>query len=207
MKKQKPEPIRLIRHVRKTVANFVWNHPALWGQSKADVFAKAFEAVWESCARTPSQANKAIFAALNKCRDVSKHNRSRLEPYHVRKAERKAADSNLIRDVEAVRQAAFMWFLEDYASDSQRTAIREFDRIRVRVTLAALSPADREIAHRYMRLGSIKAVALSFNVAPRTYLRREWADFRKRFIAAWNALDEIKLAQTVSSNPYVLAGR
>lgn len=207
MEKQKSEPRRLIRHVEKTVANFVWKHPVLWGQSKKDVFAKAFEAVWEAGAKTPAQANKAIFAALDKCRDDSKHNRSCLEPYHVRKAEKKALEGVGASDPDAARQAAYREFLEDYALVSQRSAFRDFDRLRVRAAIATLNPADREIARRFMCLGSIKAVARSFNVAPRTYLRREWADFKERFLAALEAVDEEKLARIVSSNPTVFAGR
>ena len=207
MKKQKSEPKRLIRHVEKTVANFVWKHPRLWGQSKEDVFAKAFEAVWESGARTPAQADKAIFTALGKCRDNSKHNRASLEPYHVRKAEKEALAANSNKDLDAVRQQAYKEFLEDYALVSQRSAFRDFDRLRVQEAVAVLDPADREIAQRFMQLGSIKAVALSFKIAPRTYLRNEWADFKERFIVALETVDEEKLARIVSSNPTVFAGR
>lgn len=207
MKKLKPEPKRLIRHVEKTTANYLWKHPALWGQSKEDVFAKAIEAVWEAGAKTPAQANKAIFAALAKCRDASKHNRSCLEPYHVRKAEKKALEGTGVHDPDAARQTAYREFIDDYAFFSQRAAFREFDRLRVRAAIAALRPADREIARRFLRLSSIKAVAISFGVAPRTYLRREWADFKERFITAWESVDEEKLARIVSSNPYVFAGR
>ena len=205
MKKLKPEPKRLIRHVEKTTANYLWKHPALWGQSKEDVFAKAIEAVWEAGAKTPAQANKAIFAALGKSRDESKHNRSCIEPYQVRKAEAQAAQRGKCAD--AARQTAYREFLEDYTLVSQRSALREIDRLRARAAIAALKPADQEVARRFMHFGSIKAVALSFGVAPRTYLRREWANFKERFIAAWEAVDEEKLAQRCSSIPYVLAGR
>ena len=207
MKKAKKQPHRLIRLVEKTVANYIWKHPVLWGQSKEDVFNKALTAVWRATARTPEEALKVVYKSLGKSRDESKHNRTCIEPYHVRKAEKKALTSAGVKDPDAARQVAYREFMEDYALSSQRSAFRDFDRLRVRATIAALKPADREIARRFMRLGSIKAVALSFNIAPRTYLRREWGDFKERFLAAWDTVDEEKLARIVSSTPYVLAER
>lgn len=206
-KQQTHEPKRLMRHVEKTVARYIWKHPALWGQSKDDVFAKALEAVWESGARTPGQATKAIYSALAKSRDDSKHNRSCLEPFLVRKAEKSALEKGVHADPDAARQTAYREFLEDYTLYSQRTAFREFDRLRVRQAVASLRPADREIARRYMKLGSVKSVAMSYGVAPRTYLSREWADFKERFISAWNLVDEESLARIASSNPDAFAGR
>ena len=206
MEKPKTGPKRLIRRIEKTIAKHMWRNSTLWGLSKEDVFARAFEAVWKSGARTPAQADRAIFAALAKCRDESKHNRSCLQPYYVRKAEKKALAGNGGGVPEDLRQAAYREFLDDFASFSQRTAFREHDRLKVRKAIAALTPEDREIANRFMRLGSIKAVALSFRVAPRTYLRHEWAEFKEHFIAVWKTVDEEKVAQTVSSNPYTFAG-
>lgn len=205
MGKPKSGPERLIRHIEKTTARYLWRHSTLWGLSKEDVFARALEAVWQSGARTPGQADRAIFAALAKCRDESKHNRSCLQPYHVRKAEKEALTGNGGKDPEAVRQAAYREFLDDCALFSQRTAFREGDRLRVRKAIAALTPEDREIAHKFLVLGSIKGVALSFRVAPRTYLRREWAAFKERFVAAWMTVDEEEVVLTVSSNPCAFA--
>ncbi len=206
MKKLKSGPKRLIRHIEKTIAKHMWRNSTLWGLSKEDVFARALEAVWKSGARTPAQADRAIFAALAKCRDESKHNRSCLEPYQVRKAEKKALTGNGSDVPEALRQTAYREFLDDYALFSQRTAFREEDRLKVRKAIAALTPEDREIADKFLVLGSIKAVALSFRVAPTTYLRHEWAEFKERFVAAWKTVDEEKLVRKVSSNPYVIAG-
>lgn len=205
MKKPKKQPQRLNRLVAKTVANYIWRHPVLWGQSKDDVFNKALTAVWRANAKTPGEALRAVYDSLGKSRDESKHNRSCIEPYQVRKAEAQAAQRG--KCVDAARQTAYREFLEDYTLVSQRSAFREIDRLRARAAIAALKPADQEVARRFMRLGSIKAVALSFGVAPRTYLRREWANFKERFITAWEAVDEEKLAQRCSSIPYVLAGR
>ena len=187
MKKAK-SPQRLMRLVEKTLAAYISKHPVLWGQSKEDVFNKALTAVWKSGAKTPEEAKRAIVKSLWQSRDESKHSRRCLVPSHVRKAEAKAlADARGVC-ADAARQAAYREFLEDYALLSKRTAINEIDRLRVRRTIAMLSPEDREIAIRFMRLGSIKGVAISFGVAPRTYLRREWAAFRERFIAAWKTI-------------------
>ena len=205
MKKPKKQPQRLIRLVERMVASYIWRHPVLWGQSKDDVFNKALTSVWRANAKTPGEALRAVYDSLGKSRDESKHNRSCIEPYQVRKAEAQAAQRGKCAD--AARQTAYREFLEDYTLVSQRSAFREIDRLRARAAIAALKPADQEVARRFMRLGSIKAVALSFGVAPRTYLRREWANFKERFIAAWEAVDEEKLAQRCSSIPYVLAGR
>ena len=205
MKKPKKQPQRLNRLVAKTVANYIWRHPVLWGQSKDDVFNKALTAVWRANAKTPGEALRAVYDSLGKSRDESKHNRSCIEPYQVRKAEAQAAQR--CKCADAARQAAYREFLEDYALVSQRSAFRDFDRLRVRAAIAALKPEDREIARRFLQLLSIKAVALSFGIAPRTYLRREWAEFKERFIVAWEAVDEEKLAQRCSSIPYVLAER
>ena len=207
MKRRKAEPKRLIRYVSSLTANYIRKHPALWGLSKEDVFARALEAVWKSGAKAPEQAKAAVYSALSKCRDESKHNRSCLEPYQVRKAEKTVLEGVTCRDVDAARQAAFREFVEDYALASQRSSFREVDCLRVRKAIAMLEPKHREIAMRFLKFGSIKAVALSFNVAPRTYLRREWADFKEKFISAWEMIDEENLAQIVSSNPYVFAGR
>ena len=168
-----------------------------------------FADVAKACpgAKVLDEADMAIFAALGKCRDNSKHNRASLEPYHVRKAEKEALAANSNKDLDAVRQQAYKEFLEDYALVSQRSAFRDFDRLRVQEAVAVLDPADREIAQRFMQLGSIKAVALSFKIAPRTYLRNEWANFKERFIVALETVDEEKLARIVSSNPTVFAGR
>ena len=206
MEKLKSGPKRLIRHIERTIAKHLWRNSTLWGLSKEDVFARALEAVWKSGARTPAQADRAIFAALAKCRDESKHNRSCLQPYYVRKAEKKALAGNGGGVPEDLRQAAYREFLDDFASFSQRTAFREHDRLKVRKAIAALTSDDREIANRFMRLGSIKAVARSFRIAPTTYLRHEWAEFKERFVAAWKTVDEEKLVRKVSSNPYVFAG-
>ena len=205
MKKPKKQPQRLIRLVERTVANYIWRHPVLWGQSKDDVFNKALTAVWRANAKTPGEALRAVYDSLGKSRDESKHNRSCIEPYQVRKAEAQAAQRG--KCAGAARQTAYREFLEDYTLVSQRSALREIDRLRARAAIAALKPADQEVARRFMHFGSIKAVALSFGVAPRTYLRREWANFKERFIAAWEAVDEEKLAQRCSSIPYVFAGR
>lgn len=203
----KREPKRLMRQIEKITAKYVRMHPALWGLSKEDVFARALEAVWKSGAKYPEQAKAAIYSALSKCRDESKHNRSCLEPYQVRKAEKTVLEGVRCKDVDAARQAAYREFVEDYRLLSQRASFREVDCLRVRKTIAMLEPKYQEIAMRFLRFGSIKAVALSFNVAPRTYLRREWADFKEKFISAWEMIDEENLARIVSSNPYVFAGR
>ncbi len=207
MKKARKQPQRVIRLVEKTVANYIWKHPVLWGQSKDDVFNKALTAVWRANAKTPGEALKAVYESLGKSRDESKHNRSCLEPFQVRKAEAKANEGGRGKCADAARQAAYREFLEDYALVSQRSSFRDFDCLRVRAAIAALKPADQEIARRFLRLLSIKTVALSFGVAPRTFLRREWADFKERFIAAWETVDEEKLAHRCSSIPYVFAGR
>ena len=207
MRKAKKQPKRLIRLVERTVANYIWKHPVLWGQSKDDVFNKALTAVWRANAKTPEEALRAVYDSLGKSRDESKHSRSCLEPFQVRKAEAKANEGGRGKCADAARQAAYREFLEDYALVSQRSAFRDFDRLRVRAAIAALKPADQKIARRFLQMLSIKAVALSFGVAPRTYLRREWAEFKGRFVAAWEAVDEEKMARIVSSHPYVLAGR
>ena len=207
MRKPKKQPKRLIRLVERTVANYIWKHPVLWGQSKDDVFNKALTAVWRANAKTPEEALRAVYDSLGKSRDESKHSRSCLEPFQVRKAEAKANEGGRGKSADAARQAAYREFLEDYALVSQRSAFRDSDCLRVRAAIAALKPADQEIARRFLQLLSIKAVALSFGIAPRTYLRREWADFKERFIAVWEAVDEEKLAQSCSSIPYVFAGR
>ncbi len=188
-KTKKNKPKRLIRRVEKMIARQFWQHSTLWGMSKEDVFAHAFEAIWESGARTPAQANKAILAALSKCRDEAKHNRSCLQPFHVRKAEKAAFASGSGKDPEMLRQAAYREFVDDFALFSKRTAFRESDRRRVRAAINALSEKDREVASRFLRLKSIKSVALSYGVAPRTYLRREWAEFKARFITTWESVD------------------
>lgn len=191
MKKMKKNtPKRLIRRIEKMIARQFWQHPTLWGMSKEDVFASAFEKVWESGARTPAQANRAILAALSKCRDEAKHNRSCLQPFQVRKAEKAALKSGSGKDPETLRQAAYREFVEDFALFAKRTAFRESTRRRVRAAIKAMSEKDQEIAGRFLRLKSVKSVAISYGVAPRTYLRREWAEFKLRFTAVWETVDE-----------------
>ena len=208
MKKIKREPKRLMRQIEKITAKYVRMHPALWGLSKEDLFNRAFEAVWKSGAKTPEQARIAIYSALSKCRDESKHNRSCLEPYQVRKAEKKVLEGvNTGNNADDARQIAFREFLEDYDLLSQRASFREVDRKRVEITIKRLEQKYQEIAKRFLELGSIKAVARSYGVAPRTYLRREWTEFKKQFIAVWETVDEERLARKYCSNPNIIAGR
>jgi len=206
----KKEPERLMRKVASLTAAYVWKHPMLWGQSMEDICEKALEAVWEAGARTPQQAERAVYAALASARDAAKANRARLEPYQVRKAEKKAASGTDAkgRSPEAARQAAFGEFVEDCALFSQRSSFRDFDKLRVRAAIRTMSEEDRKFWKDYKANGaSVSAVAAARGIAPTTFRRDFWEGFRRRFRVAWENVDVEKLAREVSSNPYVLAGR
>lgn len=199
-----------MREVASITAAYVWKHPMLWGQSEADICEKALEAVWESGARTPQEAKRAIYAALGAARDDSKANRSRLEPFQVRNAAKKAeaGKDEKGRLPDSARQAAFREFIEDLEHFSQRSSFREVDRMRVRAAIRTLDDADKAFWLDYKANGcSVSAVACARGIASTTFRRDFWEGFRVRFRVAWEDVDVEKLAHAVSSNPYVIAGR
>jgi len=208
-KRQMKQHKRLWRHIEKRVDAYVWKYQMLWGQSKEDICEKAYEAVWEKGARTPGQADEAIYAALSEARDESKANRARLEPYQARKAEKKVRDGldEKLRTAEEARQDALQELVDDMAAFSQRSSCRDFDMLRVRKAVKALDEADQAFLKDFKECGSISAVAEARGIAPTSFRRDFWEGFKARFLKAWEEVDVEKLARMCSSNPYAFAGR
>lgn len=189
-------PKRLERMIKGMVSSHVWKHNCRWGQSQVDIEQAALEAVWESGARTPDAAKRAIRKALDDARDTSKANRSRLEPYTARKA----AD-------DSAKQKAFEAFNEDFALKGEESSRRELDRLRVKLALRTMSAADHEFVKNYKLYGSVTKMAQAKKIPLTTFRREVWDGFKTRLIAALEKVDVEILARLYISNPNVFAGR
>lgn len=189
-------PKRLMSKIKRMVSNHVRVHNCLWGQSVADIEQAVLEAVWESGARTPDAARRAIRKALNDARDTSKANRSRLEPYTARK------ETNYDRQQQVLKE-----FNENYAQWSRETSERELDRLRVKLALRRLSKEDHVFVKEYKVYGSLTKMALAKGIPLTTFRREVWDGFRARLQAAFEQVDIKTLARLYSSNPNAFVGR
>ena len=192
MKRQR----RLEKMIKGMVSSHVLKHNCLWGQSSEDIEQAALEAVWESGARTPDAAKRAIRKALDDARDSSKANRSRLEPYMARKT---VDDDG--------KQKALAFFNEDEADWRGTTSRREIDRLRIKLAIRTMSMADREFFKAYKVYGSLTKMAAAKGIPLTSYRREVWDGFKTRLVAALEKVDVEFLARLYSSNPNVFAGR
>ena len=90
----------------------------------------------------------------------------------------------------APHREAQIW--RDLASDMYgmriRQRVREDDRSRVRLVLAAMSHEDREVAQGFMELSSWQKVAARRGMSEGTFRRRVLTGFIARFKEAWRKI-------------------
>ena len=119
---------------------------------------------------------KALSKALNAVQNESRRNLRALRPWQVRNAE--------------PHLEAQIW--RDLASDMYgmriRQRVREDDRSRVRLVVAAMSPEDREVARDFMELSSWQKVAARRGMSEGTFRRRVLFGFIARFKEAWREI-------------------
>ena len=119
---------------------------------------------------------KALSVALNAVQDESRRNMRALRPWQVRDAEphlETRAYRALARDMRRLRI---------------RQSVRENDRSRVRLVVAAMSPEDREVARDFMELSSWQKVAARRGMSEGTFRRRVLFGFIARFKEAWRKI-------------------
>ena len=119
---------------------------------------------------------RALSEALNDIQDEGRRNMRALRPWHVRNA--------------APHREAQIW--RDLASDMYgmriRQRVREDDRSRVRLVLAAMSHEDREVAQGFMELSSWQKVAARRGMSEGTFRRHVLSGFVARFKEAWREI-------------------
>ena len=141
------------------------------GLDEGDVENRILESLYYN-----KDKEKALSVALNAVQDESRRNMRALRPWQVRGAE--------------PHREAQIW--RDLASDMYgmriRQRVREDDRSRVRLVVAAMSPEDREVARDFMELSSWQKVAARRGMSEGTFRRRVLFGFIARFKEAWREI-------------------
>ena len=196
---------RTIRLVTKLTAQKLGSNPRLWGIDKAEALMWVLRAVAEKHPLGIEAVRRVIRDAINKLKDESDKNHVRLVPSCVRNAEKAAR--NLGHETETPVQTAYREFLDDYALASQKKAFRIADRMAVRWVYARLTKEEKAVCRLYIaNRFSVKRAAESLGQSETTYRREVWNPMRDHFRELWKQVDWKKLAEKVSSNPYVFAG-
>lgn len=195
---------RIIRLVEKLTANYLYKHPKLWGIDRQEAFLWVLREVWREFPKNTEAAKRVIFKALNRLGDESDKNEVRLRPATARKAEKDATTRGVDHDMPV--QAALREFNDDLVLLSQESAFRDLDVYAVRWVFKKLSKDDKLVCLRHLRYKSVKKAAQSQNMSEKTYERHVWNPTRMRFRELWAKVDWKKLAEMVSSNPYICAG-
>ena len=144
-------------------------HP--YGLDEEDVENRILEALHYN-----KDKRRALSEALNDIQDEGRRNMRALRPWQVRNAEPH-------REAQAYRNLAC-----DMYGMRIRQRVREDDRSRVRLVLAAMSPEDREVAQGFMELSSWQKVAARRGMSEGTFRRRVLAGFVSRFKEAWSEI-------------------
>ena len=119
---------------------------------------------------------KALSKALNAVQNESRRNLRALRPWHVRNAAPH-------REAQAYRNLA-----SDMHSMRIRQRVREDDRSRVRLAIAAMSPEDRRVALDFMELLSWQKVAVRRGMSEGTFRRHVLVGFVSRFKDVWRKI-------------------
>lgn len=158
-------------------------HP--WGMDVDDVLSRIFEnyALRESeivCYSKDAPERKvaariAIAYALNACRDESKANRARLQPYQIRKA--LANGTNIDQSINQLGNDMRAW----YQHDNLSTLMHHY----LEIALRYMQPNDAAICRTYLKLGSWEAVAKKFGYSNYSFYRHILPGLTKRARAVW----------------------
>lgn len=159
------------------------HHP--WGMEADDVLQTIRVQYWKDecnivvhAMHTPEReaaAKKSISIALNKMRDASKHERSCLQPFQVRKAYERGenidkAMNQLGNDMEA-------WYKRGNSDKLKRRYLK--------IAFRHMLPKDVEICRAYMKLGSWERVAEKFGYSEGDFRRKVIPGLQARAQAVW----------------------
>ena len=159
-----------IAFARRWARHYVrMKHPH--GLDEEDVENRILEALHHN--KDDKDKRKSLAEALNSIQDESRRNMRALRPWQVRNAEPH-------REAQAYRNLA-----SDMHSMRIRQRVREDDRSRVRLAIAAMSPEDREVARDFMELSSWQKVAARRGMSEGTFRRHVLAGFVSRFKEVW----------------------
>ena len=169
---------------RRSARAFCKNHHP-WGMDVDDVTAR----IWDYYAaaepdivchpqHSPEReaaARTAIAYALNKCKDESKANRVRMQPYQVRNAYERG--ENLDRAYNALG--------EDIANFYRRGNSAALRRKYLRIAFRYMDPRDVAICRAYLELLSWEAVAKRFGYSEGDFRRNVMPGLKERAQAVW----------------------
>lgn len=159
-----------------------------WGMDVDDVRSR----IWECYAKVEPQivchpkdspereaaARTVIAVALNHCKDESKANRARMQPFQVRKAYERGENPD--------RAAVALG--EDIADFYRRGNSAAQRRHYLHIALRHMEPRDAAICRAYLELVSWEAVAKRFGYSEGDFRRKVMPGLKERAQAVWRKI-------------------
>ena len=169
---------------KRSAISFCRNHRP-WGMDADDVHQTIRVQFWKDeiditihpkdSPERLAAAKRSIGIALNKMRDASKHERSCLQPFQVRKAYERGenidkAMNRLGNDMEA-------WYKRGNSDKLKHRYLK--------IAFRHMLPKDVEICRAYMKLGSWEKVAAEFGYSEGDFRRNVMPGLKERAQAVW----------------------
>lgn len=162
---------------RRFAISFCRNHRP-WGMDFDDVLSRILEEYvkvdWDVPDREAA-ARTAISYALNRCRDESKANRARLQPFQIRKAIERGEDVD-----KAINRLG-----NDIAAYYRRGNLDVVKERYLKIAIRHMHPNDAELCRAYLKLKSWQKVAEKFGYSEGSFRRDVLPGLAKRGREIW----------------------